>query len=204
MTVFGTVVTGDMVEDATIAHLQNWLPTYLGELERVTGREPLSVQMPRSYSTVARFSHRPQEQLPAVIVVSPGIVGTPERRGDGSVSAWFRIEIGVLSAGRAGVVEDGGRLAKLYGAAVRVLMLQHPALGGIASATTLSGESYDVLPTDMVEVAQVALCLFDVQIPEIGNTDSGPTVPVTPPDVPGDWPVVSGSTITIDREELPV
>lgn len=205
--VYGPIVTGNDVEQATISWLRYWLPSYLAELERRTGRTPGALELPFSWSTKNRFDRQPPEQVPAAIVVSPGLAGKPERGGDGTVAAWWRIGVAVVLRGVD--AEDANEKAKLYGAAVRTIALQHPALksgdhpDGFASAVELVDEGYDDVPADYLPIGAVAAVDLNVKVADIGDALAGPAVPDVA--VPADWPVVGAIddiTVTIEKESL--
>lgn len=197
MTVFGPIVTGSAVEDAVEAHLKLWLPTYLAELERQTGRAVGSVPAPRSYLVTTRLEKRPEDQIPACIIISPGLSGPPERAGDGTITAWWRIEVAIAASAKDR--ETSNELAKLYGAAIRTLLLQQPSLGGVANAISLVGESYDEVPTNLLDVGSYALVHADVQVAAITDTNGGPSHPDT---APADWPLVDSSHIIVRKESI--
>lgn len=202
--VFGKIVTGRQVEQAVTAFLQAWLPTYTAEVARQTGRDDTLIAPVRSWSTSNRFARRPEDQLPAGIVISPGISDRPERRGDGSLGAWWRIGVAIVAAGKAGDQDDANELAKLYGAAVRAALAQHPSLGGFADGLELVAETYDDVPADYLPVGAVVEVDADVHVAEIVNTDGGPMQPITPdPTVPpGDWPTVETTEVTFEIGSL--
>jgi hypothetical protein len=204
MTVFGAIVTGGDVEVAVIGWLKHWLPTYLAEMERRTGRAAGVLPMPRSWLRKNRFDRQPPDQLPAAILISPGLAGKPVRNGDGSLAAWWRIELAIVCAGRD--EESSNELAKLYGAAIRTLALQHPALtsaehpAGFASSIEIAGEGYDGVPADYLPVGATVAVDLNVQVAEIANAYGGPAVPDL---APSDWPEIDGIDdvhITLTKE----
>lgn len=202
--IFGPIVTASTVEQATIATLQAWLPTYIAELERREGLDPGSVAAIRSWATVNKFRRAPQEQLPAAIVVSPGISQPPERRGDGLIDAWWRIGVAIVVF--ASTREATNDLAKLYAAAVRTIIVQKPALAGdpaapepLATRVQLISELSDDVPPDYLEVGATGQVEFDVLVEGIAQASTGPAEPTV--DVPPNWPVVETPNVDIQLED---
>jgi hypothetical protein len=206
MSVFGTIITGGDVEQAAIAWLKWWLPTYLREMERITSRPVGVLESPFSWSTSNRFDRRPDRQLPAAVVISPGLAGKPARAGDGSISAWWRIGIAIIVRGAD--QEDANEIVKLYGAAIRTLAVQRPAFSsdvhpdGFANGCELVDESYDDVPTNYLPVGASVEVDLNVQVGGISHALAGPSAPA--PD-PVDWPTVASADdvhITLEKETI--
>lgn len=202
--VFGRIVIASDAETALVDTLQAWLPSYLAELERRTGREPGAVPMVRSWRRSNRFYRFPQDQLPAAIVISPGTTGAPERRGDGTIDAWYRLGIAIVCA--ANTAEATNELAKLYAAAVRTAVLQQPALAGdpsdphpFAARVVFVGETTDDVPAEYLEIGCTAQVEFDVLVEGIADAAAGPAE--TTVDAPTDLPVVTSHHIDIEVED---
>lgn len=202
--VFGRIVLGSDVETALIDTLNAWLPSYLAELERRTGRDPGAVPMVRSWRRSNRFYRFPQDQLPAAIVISPGTTGIPERRGDGTIDAWYRLGVAIVcSANKPEATND---LAKLYAAAVRTAVLQQPSLAGdpddphpFAARVVFVGETTDDVPAEYLEIGSVAEVGFDVLIEGIADAAAGPTETTVEP--PAELPVVTSHHVDIEVED---
>lgn len=202
--VFGRIVIASDVETALVDTLQAWLPTYLAELERRTGRDPGAVPMVKSWRRSNRFYRFPQDQLPAAIVISPGTTGQPERRGAGTIDAWWRIGIAIVCS--ANTPEATNELAKLYAAAVRTAVLQQPSLAGdpadphpFAAKVLFVGEVTDDVPAEYLEVGCTAQVEFDVLVEGIADTTAGPAAPTV--DTPDDWPTVTSQHVDIEVED---
>lgn len=202
--VFGRIVLGSDAETALVDTLQAWLPTYLAELERRTDRPAGAVPMVRSWRRSNRFYRFPQDQLPAAIVISPGTTGPPERRGDGTIDAWFRLGIAIVCA--ANTPEATNELAKLYAAAVRTAVLQQPSLAGdpadphpFAARVIFVGETTDDVPAEYLEIGCTAQVEFDVLVEGIADATAGPAAATVEP--PADLPVVSSQHVDIEVED---
>jgi hypothetical protein len=197
LSVFGEAVIGSDVETAAITTLKLWLPTYLREFERRTGREPNVLQAPRSWSTAAEFFQEQGAALPAAIVVSPGTVDTPERHGDGSYSAWWRLELAILLTAKD--KPSANELAKLYAAAVRMILVQKPSLGGVASAVEWEGDQYTDAPADFTQIGAIGAGAFNVLVRGVVTDSAGPMEP--DPD-PAPLRQVATVQTTVERIEL--
>lgn len=182
MSVFAPVTTKRQVENAVKDTLELWFPTYLAELERQTGRDPGVLPAPRSYSTSNEVDRETAAQLPAVILISTGLAGPPERDGDGVYSAAWRIAVGVVvSAGTRDATND---LVGIYAAAARMIVIDKPSLGGFASGVALQDENYTDAPSDYLDVGSVATVVCDVHVESAFAATGGPATPdLDPPEL---------------------
>jgi hypothetical protein len=79
----GPIVSGHDVEQATLAVLRRWMPTYLAEAERQTGRVVGSLPVIRGWTVATTFDKWPEDQLPAIVLISPGLASPPDADGSG-------------------------------------------------------------------------------------------------------------------------
>lgn len=194
MTVFGQIVTASAVEEAALATLALWMPTYLGEIERQHGTTAIAV--PASYTARSEVQNWPEEHLPAVIAISPGTSAVPEARGDGRVDAEWSLGVAVVVS--AVDRDTTRRMAQLYSAAVRAAILQHPSLGGVAAGTVWLAESYVDVPVEDTRTLMAAQVVFVVRVDEVVDLFDGPAVPDEAPY--GDRPVVVVADVDVDQE----
>lgn len=201
MSVFGPIITGNDVEQATIETLKLWLPTYLQEMERRNSLDPGSLPTIGFWDTINAFPGTDEVQPPAGFVVSPGLADKPEQHGDGRIDAWWRIGVAVvISAGERRATNE---LAKLYGAALFTLLAQRSSLGGFASSVELVSLAYDDVPTDYLPVGATAQIECDVLVAAIANAWEGPSEPATGPgDVPPDPVTVTAAELDIQARSL--
>ncbi len=199
MNLLGPILTADHVEQAALDTLKAWMPTYLAEMERQTGRPAGSVPMVRSWSTLNQFAHWTEDQLPGVILVSPGLAQHPTRRGDGSNWARWTLGVGIVVSARDQPTTNA--LAKLYAAAVRACLLQHPSLGGKSEGLGWTDERYTDVPSDQARSVAGAQLIFWVEYKDVVNDQMGPPFPAqpspTPLTDPGDGPVVRTHTTSV-------
>lgn len=191
---FGPSVLGSDVEAAAITTLKTWFPTYLAELERRTGRNQGVLQPPRSYITVPSFSQLQGSQQPSVIVVSPGTLDKPERLGDGTYRAWWRIEIAIVVTAKDRA--SANELAKLYTAATRMILLQKSSLGGFSQDTEWDGDQYTEAPPDFAQIGSVGAAAFNVLVLGVVTDLGGPATPDLDPGIPGEVATVQ---TTVER-----
>jgi hypothetical protein len=199
--IFDLVVDGSMVEAAARETLDEWFPTYLAELERQRGRDARSLPLPRSYHTAPTFETWPEDQLPAVVIVSPGLAGAPVKNGRGRMHAPWALGIGVVVSARDQASTN--EIAKLYAAAVRALLLQRGSLGGFAAETEWVDERYDDLPAAGERTLGAGQAIFVVQVENVVYANGGPVaVPDDPYATPAGWPLVQTTQIETERETI--
>jgi hypothetical protein len=198
---FGPIVTGHDVEEAVRDHLKEWSVTYLAEMERLTGRDPETLPKVRSWTIEPDepATKWPEDQFPAVVVVSPGLVEQPYVEGDGTVYATWTIGLAALTSART---EQATReLAKVYAAHLRAIMLQRPSIGGFASDTHWLDEDYNILPTDTRRSLAAGYLVFNVTAAQVLNVYGGPTEPPDEPyEDPADWPTVDTTEVTAEKQ----
>ena len=205
MTVFGTFVTRGHVEVAVQAHVSKWMPLHIAAVERQEGIAPGSIQLPGAVDIVTQFTRFPDDKLPWIAVVSPGIVPgrAPRRAGDGEVTAWWQVAVGAVVAAKD--ERAAKNLAGYYGAAIRLLMTQKASLGGFAQATDWTDESYTDVPRLQDRNLAGVRMVFVVEVHNVMNVRGG-YVPTQPPEDPyvviPDNPtvVVGGVSVDIDRK----
>jgi hypothetical protein len=193
--IFGDIIDVDTIEQAARATLEAWLPSHLAHQERRKGLPARTIPLPRSWPTVDEFDPEPHEQLPSIVLVSPGTVGEPERRQGGRIRATWRLEIVFAVAARD---ERQARMIRsVYAAAIRSALEQgDPTLGGVAERTRWAGDEHaigrsqgDRSPRALVEVD------FQVTVNDVLNPRLGPS---EPPGDPYDPPAPNGPLDTAE------
>jgi hypothetical protein len=198
--IFGQITSGAQVEQAVIAHLRDWAPTYIAEVERQFDYDVRSLPMVKSWTSSPSLDRWPEDQLPAVVCVSTGLDRAPRQDGDGLVSAIWRMGIAVVCAARTEI--ETHAFAKLYFAALRAILLQHPACGGFAESTEWTSEEYDALPTGGDERRSLAAAygIFLIGVGVVGDVSAGLTEPLEDPyDPPADWPTVETTDVEVEK-----
>lgn len=122
-------------------------------------------------------------KLPALAITTGGIVGAPVVTRDGIVTTWG-LALGIYARGRTHVETQAH--VRDWCAAVRLTLLNHKSLGGIARDTTWVGERFDLIPArDSARTFGAGLVSLDVECrmaPDSTNPTGGvlPTVRTTP------------------------
>lgn len=203
--VFGPLVTADEVEAAVVETLKTWAPTYFAWVERHRGLAPRTLLVPRFYvSSNDQLERWPEEHPGSVLVVCPGLSGDPQKEGSGIFTAHYGLGIAYIAEGRNR--GEARARAQLSTAALRMVLLQHQTLGGIADGILWTDEDWDNLPRSRTLAAGKAE--FTVIVRETAAIRSGPVAPapLDPPSAPytpqPDPTVVSGGTITLTPEPL--
>jgi len=145
---FGKIVVATQIEYAIRDLLKLYFPMYLREIERIMSWEREELPTPRNYTNRNTFDALPGEELPKVVVISPGLLEPPERvTGDGDYRATWQVGVGVAIAART--EEEADFQVKMYAAAVRGIVLHNKSMGrdDIVGVYWLD-ENYDDLPID--------------------------------------------------------
>jgi hypothetical protein len=192
----GKIVTGRDVELAALAVLKKWASTYLGEAEAATGRVRGSLPRPRAWTTATEFEKWPEDQLPAVLLISPGLAAPPRADGNGTYRASFAL--GIVSTSH---MDETAALAKLYCATLRACLLQHQSLEGFAAGVTWADENYDDLPSIDDRSLGAGQAIFVVEVDAISTRWNGPIHPSEPP-TPDAAPLPDDPTATAVAVEV--
>lgn len=200
---FGTIISDDVVEDAVIAVLKRWLPTYLSEVEAQRGltRGFYERPAPSSYTVRNDFDKWPEDFLPAVIVVSPGMPDEPVKDGRRRWRGSF--DIGVACVVSSLDRDETRRFAQRMGAAVRALLIDHPslemAIGGNVRGLDWLGERNNLMPPEDERSIWANRQLFSVEVDQILERTGGPAEPEPDPQTPP--PPTDVEITSVDSDE---
>lgn len=198
----GPIVTGRDVEVAAIRVLKRWSGTYLAECERQRDYEPGSLPRIRAWTASPTLDKWPEDQLPVVIVISPGLIDGPSPDGRGLYRA--RFSLGIAPVTSAAGLERTAELAKLYTAALRSCLIQHQSLEGFALGVEWLDESYDDLPLDDGRTLGAGQAIFAVEVGGIARRWNGPSTPNDPAEV-DTTPLPTDPTVeTVDIATQPI
>jgi hypothetical protein len=204
-TIFGPVVTGGDVEQWCLDLLRKWSGTYLSELERQHGYVAGTLQRVRAWLTAPSFDKWPEDQLPAVVLVSVGLMEPPLREGDGRYRGRWGMSLGVVCSART--QELSHEQSMLYLAAHRAILLQRPSLEGHAAGISWLDEDYTSLPYDDVRSLGAGTAAFSIEVRGITLGDAGPVTPDDPlaPDTAPwpDWPTADTVDVTVGNVPPP-
>jgi hypothetical protein len=188
-----------------MATLQKWMPTYIQELEHQRNLPRGRIPSPKVYTTRNNFSAMPDERMPLCVVVSPGLAHEPWKDGEGRHMGWYGLGVGIVA--RANSEEASNKMAKIYGAAIRAIMLQKQALDDSWAfvGTELIDESFTDIPTSERERSMRSVqVIFRVQVDELVTSFAGPQYPIAPdPDTqPGSvWPEFQTADVVVQMKE---
>jgi len=205
--IFQRIVSANQVEEAVRDTLKLWMPVYLQEMELQLGRTRKKVPVPRSFMVAGELEQLRENQLPGILVQSPGLTGVPWHDGEGMYTATWRI---ISTALVSALDQESTRaVAKLYGAAMRGILVQKPTLGEFAINTKWTSESYNDLPTPDGERNLTLVSIWcEVTVEDVVNKMGGPRTYPTPdpPDPatqPGSqWPLVEEVDIDVELEAI--
>jgi hypothetical protein len=187
MNVYGRIITRGDVRDAVTAHLKDWAKAYIGEVAVQRGKERCDLPQFRSF----RFSTEDvdkwaEDQLPACVIVCPGLADAPDRQGDGIHDGEWSVGVGVIVSGRDQDSTD--ELVGIYTAAVRAALVQHPSLGGFASGVEwIDEDTIANLGFDDSRTIAGGRVVLKVKVDSVVDSFAGPKAPPDDPCVdPGD------------------
>jgi hypothetical protein len=202
---FGPYVTTNDVLNAVRTTIQTWSATYLAEMSRHDQQNP-SIEFEvlpdfNSFPSALDLSEFVEEQMPSCIIVVPGVPSKPHRQGNGFYTAELDVGIGVAVSGQD--TETTRKLASLYGAAVRQIILQNSSLGGVTAGVVWTKEEYTggfIRPTDQRTLA-IGELEFTFTIDNFANDSNGPLTPLSNANPPTGWPVVEFPSMTVTESQ---
>ena len=157
----GPMITGNDIEQALIAVLKAWLPSYLAEAERQHGWPVGKTPAPRGYvQTGVALEKWPQDQLPCIVIMAGGINTKPRVEGSpGTLTAIWNVQVGAIFSSAWG---DSSRAhSQLYAAAIRTCLIQRP-LESVRAEVDYQGEIYDLLDFDEGRTYSASVVSFAV------------------------------------------
>ena len=196
---FGPLYMGGSVEVAMIRTLEEWLPTYVAEINRQLGAPILTV--PQSY--LYQPSERPIAPKTAqCMVVVPSTIGVPERKvsvgtGQGATRATFDARVTVFFGGTQDFNESE-EIGYAYAAAVIPAIAQNPSLGGFAEITKWHGCKVGSEGRSSTYWRMITIALFGVTVANVMSPFGGiPTPSVLAPAAPIEVDYVG---VTVEQE----
>jgi hypothetical protein len=204
VTIFGRIITGADLERWCLETLRKWSSTYIAELEDQHELARGALPRIRTWTTTPSFDNWPEDQLPAVMLVSVGLAEPPFKQGSGEYRA--RWQMGLACVTSAAKLEQAHELAMLYVAAHRAVLVQRPSLEGRAAGVVWQDENYDDLPLDDLRSLSAGQAVFTVEVHEVTQANAGPLTPSEPltPDTDPhpEWPLAE--TVETEVEPLPL
>lgn len=202
--IFGRVVSGHDVERWVVDLLRKWIGTSLAEVERQNGLIAGELARPRAYVLATRLDHFPEDQLPVVTVVCPGIAERPSKDGESRYRVRWDVRVGAIVSARDQAQTH--LMAQLYVAALAMTIAQHPSLEGHAAGIDWVGASVNELDWDGTRSLEAGEAAFTVEIEDVLTQNAGPATPSDPldPDTDpwADWPTVLTVETTVENEPV--
>jgi len=203
--IFGPIFDGSVLSRAVLSCLEAWYPTYIQEIEVQRGYPRGKIPHPKTYTERWQFDSYPDDKIPVVVAVCPGMAEPPEHTGDGVYGGWWALGVGIIAA--ASTEENSERLAKVYGAAARAILMQKSYISDDweFAGVDLVDESYDDIPDmEQARTMRAVQIITRVRVENVVTIYGGPQYPI-PPDPetqPGsDWPTADTVDVTIKRKE---
>jgi hypothetical protein len=177
MTRFGDIISADRLEDDLTIFLKKWIGTYLAEVADYHGDSRTDYPAPKYWTTtpILTVDTVTQVRYPAALVVSPGLMQKPVRRGDGTYEGSYQIGVCILTSVKSEL--GSSRMARRYGAAVHAAVMQRPSL----DTTYIEGVEWaDERFTDFLNAEQDTVAsateIFNVTVKGLFNALKGPGV----------------------------
>jgi hypothetical protein len=213
LSAFGPIVSAFEVEHAVADNVRVWIRDYLAETAR---QRQLAATWPpfRSIVLSAHAQWMPEDQTPALLIVSPGTEPTAsgdanrmEVRGDGGLIARWRVDAAAVISARGN--RQAVRLARFYAAALRTIFitqaLQPCPLN--VRRVDIVGERYDLLEASADRTQCAGIVRIGVEVANVSNRLAGPLEPILPPTDPADtpppmaWPEAISAEATVTKQE---
>lgn len=198
--VFKDIVSSDEIDVQIATVLNDWMDTYLAEIERQRGFPAGDIPSIRSYVTIQDFRHDPENQVPAIVIVNAGTTGRPTKSGEGWYKATFTVGISAITSA---IDQAASReMSKLYSAAVRAIMLQKKAGGNLISDVQWLGEANDTIDRDAGDMLAASTNTFDLVVDGlVKERGAGPAAPTTSAPAPVPEVQSGGNTVTMIGKE---
>jgi len=183
---FADIFVASDIETAVETTLRKWFPQYLTALEVKRSLPAGELKVPTNYTQRNSFDGTPGEKLPKVVVISPGMRGSPTMDGSKQYRGTWGVGVGIGVVGSS--EDEASDRAKIYGAIARAILIHHPSLGGIAEDTRLVDEQYPDIPIpSQSSHYRAANILLEVDVNVIVRKYGGPK---DPPDAYGEVDLV--------------
>jgi hypothetical protein len=199
-TQFGENITADEVEDAVLATLQEWMPTYVMAMETRKGIAGGGIPRPRGWQVVVDDTKWTEEQIPLVNVVSAGTADKPIRGSRGTYDMDFAIGVLWYVGGRDR--EGIRRLNRWYAAIIRETLLNHaPVVAGVSCDLEWLSEEYGTVAADMARTLAAGRNVFTIRVVHVVERDAGPVTAVADPYAPDAYPDLTTADTVISYPE---
>lgn len=202
--VFGPSVGQRHVKGAVEQTIKRWIETYLAAIERAEGLEPRELHVPDPGNYVLKddgaLNKRPEDQLPAILVLCPGTAGDPEPESEGLYRVPFLVNVAaIVSSSDPDFVSE---LADFYASALRDLLVHNGSLGGFANSAVWKGSRTDDLkPEDNRSIA-AGVNVFHIYVPGVVQRGAGLKAPPEDPYEEIELPTITDVEVELKPEEI--
>jgi hypothetical protein len=217
---WGPALDSSDVEAAVKAHLEHWMEAMIEYVRRE--KDPAGELWPARedgppVAPIREFgvSHAdaaaqkwPEDQLPMLIIQSPGEEKDPVVEEDGNVSAQFAVLVSAVAT--SVTMEDAKQLARLYASAARLAMVFNPQLDAgtgkhFASSLELGRERNGQVRRGVEGERNLMICThpYLIGVPTILRLADGPLeLPEDPTAEPSERPRVKAGGGSVKVEAL--
>lgn len=185
MSIYGPLVSYTAVRQAITDNLQDWLPSYLGEvgdcndMGDTTSEQRRNLATPRWGVSARDLERRPNEKPPfAAVLISDADPDPDSPDGRGVYAKTLQVDVETVVGSTHGF-EATQALSEAYANAVELAMLQKPP-GSPVGRVEFTGTAFDDLDGDFDRTMRKATCSFLVHVPETMSRRGGPLVPEAP------------------------
>jgi hypothetical protein len=208
---FGPLILETDVDNAAITTLNRWMTTELITIERERNYAPHLLARPAYTGSFIDDDELLDHRLPAIMVQTDGIQGTPQKFGGGDYSVVYPMTVKVVTRGRTQL--ETRQVASLYGGAVRRAIVHNPDLGEFASFCRWVDSAIAPVAdaSDQGRYLASHSNVFHVGVDQVIRENAGPSVPNSPyddpdpnnPDAPYQ-PLLPVNSLTVTVEGVPI
>lgn len=200
---YRAIVSGFEVEQAVVTTIRRWMPQYLDEVARQSGIDK-KMPMFRSIIPTSFAANRlGEDKFPALSVESPGTVERPRAyNSDSSYSARWQVNLRAIVNTRTGR-SQARRLAQWYAAALRAVMIQHPALDPTlldVMGLDWAGEQYTTRTAAQERTLGEGVVQCHVQVANVVFRSAGPW-PMFEPGEPAELTTVESYDVVVTKQQ---
>jgi len=206
---FGPLVSAADLEDHLQATLERWLPSYLYEVERHNQVQPGTLPLPQQLVRSSEIEKFPEDQLPCLMLGSPGLTDPPESDGAGYYTATWQINLAVEIV--AGPNRRALQLARWYTLALRACAVQQQQDPGLPTHVQICrvdwrDERYNTLDSIDDRTVCVGRVELAVTVANVLQRGLGPLDPLISPQPPlpvsPTWPAAVTVITPVERVPL--
>lgn len=202
---FPVVKAGRHVERAVIECCLRWGETWIAAIERQEGLRPRSLPVPAAgqFTTTSEdFVNWPEDQLPVVLVISPGLAGTVRTEADRSLTAPVGIALGILTSTSFGDAQTR-EVAHWYAMAYSEVLLRHELEIEVDEIRYIDERYGDIVREDQRALG-AARVIFSIEVRNWRSSEGGPLYferpPADPYAPPGELPRVERFNATVNEQ----